>query len=76
MKFFSIVFVTILSFTDTASAGEYCNDARNASSEFCDAVRKSEEALRKVRELLEKSKSIQKEIDRQLDQNKREHQKK
>ncbi len=76
MKFFAIVFVIVCVFTGSASAGEYCSDARNASSEFCNAVRKSEEALRKVRELLEKSKSIQKEIDRQLEQNKREDQKK
>ena len=75
MKFFLIVFVTILAFSGAVSAGDYCNDARNASFDFCDAIRKSEDALQKVRELLEKSKSIQKEIDRQLDQKVKEMQK-
>ena len=76
MKFFLIVFVTTLAFSGAASAGDYCNDVRNASSDFCESVRKSEEALQKVRELLERSKSIQNEIDRQMEQKAREMQKK
>ena len=72
-----IVFAACVFFVaaTTAHAGDYCNEPRNASTEFCVAVKKSEEALQKVRELLEKSKEIQKEIDRQLDQKHKEIQK-
>lgn len=61
IKFFVLAFVVL--FSTNAVAGEYCDDARNASSEFCESIKKSREALDKVRELLDRSKDLSKKIE-------------
>ncbi len=75
MKYILAAFVFFAT-AATAHAADFCDQPRHATSDFCDAIKKSEEALQKVRELVEKSKQIQEEVDRQLEQKRKEMQKK
>ena len=68
MKFIYIAFAFFFAFTTNATAGDYCNDPNNSPTDFCKAVRASEEALQKIRELNEKTRQIREELNRKLDE--------
>ncbi|MBP9757901.1 MAG: hypothetical protein KBD06_04835 [Candidatus Pacebacteria bacterium] len=72
MKKMAWIAAFVMFFVGNAVAGNYCRDSRNTSTEFCESVRKSEEALQKVRELLEKADQLSKRVDKSLEEQRNE----